>query len=186
MSAPLRHTSRTTASARSSVSSPAASVGSSVSDSIVDPRAPAVRLVLASLHLSWLGGATTYLITIPPALTRLGHEGTLYSPDAAESQGIGRPRGGEVVTSETRLPDDCDAVLTQDTVMCAELGALLEAPQVFVMHGAEMDMAAPPPGDGARAAAVAMNDRVMARLETQAAAIEPVRLRQPIDMDQFK
>jgi hypothetical protein len=145
-----------------------------------------VRLVLASLHLSWLGGATTYLLTIAPALTRLGHEVVVYSPDAGATEELARARGIDVVTSEARLPERCDAVLTQDTVLCAELGAIYDAPQVFVMHGAEIDMAAPPQVDGAVAASVAMNDRVLARLGAQAAATERVRLRQPIDIDAFR
>jgi len=142
--------------------------------------------VLASLHLSWLGGATTYLLTIAPALTRLGHEVTLYSPDAGATADIARARGIDMVTSEAELPERCDAVLVQDTVTSLELGARLAAPQVFVSHGAELDMAAPPQVDGAVAAAVAMNDRVMARLEALAVGTERVRLRQPIDRDLFR
>jgi hypothetical protein len=142
--------------------------------------------VLASLHLSWLGGATTYLLTIAPALQRLGHEVTLYSPDAGATAELARARGIDVVTSEDRLPPSCDAMLVQDTVLSLELGALLGAPQVFVSHGAELDMASPPQVDGAVAAAVGMNDRVMARLEALAVGTERVRLRQPIDMDLFR
>jgi hypothetical protein len=145
-----------------------------------------MRLVLGSLHLSWLGGATTYLLTVAPALQRLGHEVTLYSPDAGATAGLARARGIDLVTSEDRLPARCDAVIVQDTVLSLELGALIEAPQVFISHGAELDMAAPPQVHGAVAAAVAMNDRVMARLEALAIGTERVRLRQPIDMDFFR
>ena len=144
-----------------------------------------MRLVLASLHLAWRGGATTYLFTIAPALTRLGHEVTVYSPDDRAAE-LGRTRGIDVVTSEDALPERPDAVVVQDNVMSLELGARLAAPQVFVAHGAEMDIASPPQIDGAVAAAVAMNDRVMSRLDALAVGTERVRLRQPIDLDMFR
>ena len=145
-----------------------------------------MRLVLASLHLSWLGGATSYLLTVAPALTRLGHEVTLYSPDAGDTAAVARARGIDLVVNEDDLPATCDAVLTQDPVMSLELGARLAVPQVFVSHGAELDMAAPPQIHGAVAAAVAMNDRVLARLEAMAVGTRRVRLKQPIDMDLFR
>jgi hypothetical protein len=144
-----------------------------------------MRLVLASLHLSWLGGATTYLLTVAPALQRLGHEVTLYSPDAGDTAALARERGIRVVTREDDLPPGCDAVLVQDTVTALELRDRYPVPHVFVSHGAELDLAAPPQVDGAIAAAVAMNDRVMARLTALAADVPVVRLRQPIDIEVF-
>jgi hypothetical protein len=144
-----------------------------------------MRLVLASLHLSWLGGATTYLLTVAPALQRLGHAVTLYSPDPGDTAELARARGIEVVSDEDGLPDDCDAVLVQDTVLAFELGARLGAPQVFVSHGAELDLAVPPQIDDAVAAVVAMNDRVAARVAALATRPKCVRLRQPIDIERF-
>lgn len=144
-----------------------------------------MRLVLASLHLSWLGGATTYLLTIAPALQRLGHEVTLYSPDPGDTLELARARGIATVSRERDLPRACDAVLVQDTVLALELRALYDVPHVFVSHGAEFDLAVPPQVDGAVAAAVAMNDRVVSRLSALAVDIEVVRLRQPIDIEVF-
>jgi hypothetical protein len=144
-----------------------------------------MRLVLASLHLSWLGGATTYLLTVAPALQRLGHAVTLYSPDPGSTAELARARGIDVVSDEDALPDDCDAVLVQDTVLAFELGARLRAPQVFVSHGAEADLAVPPQIDDAVAAVVAMSDRVAARLSALAVGTKCVRLRQPIDTERF-
>src|SRR4051812_42633538 len=99
-----------------------------------------MRLVLASLHLSWLGGATTYLLTIAPALQQLGHDVTLYSPDAGDTAAVARDRGVAVATRESELPRDCDALVAQDMVLALELRALYSAPQVFVSHGAEFAM----------------------------------------------
>src|SRR5947209_9579096 len=100
-----------------------------------------MELVLACLHLSWMGGATTYLLTIAPALQRLGHEVTLYSPDAGETAELARARGIRVAERENDLPARSDAVLVQDTVMAFELAARYRRPQIFVSHGAELDLA---------------------------------------------
>ena len=144
-----------------------------------------MRLVLASLHLSWLGGATTYLLTVAPVLQRLGHDVTLYSPDPGETAALARERGIRTVDREADLPEACDALLVQDTAMSLDLRSRYRAPQVFVSHGAELDLAVPPQVDGAVAAAVAMNDRAMARLEALAVDVKLARLRQPIDMELF-
>lgn len=144
-----------------------------------------MRLVLATLHLSWLGGATTYLLTVAPALQRIGHEVTLYSPDPGETADLARARGIDVVDRERDLPTECGGLLVQDTVLAVELAQRYRAPQVFVSHGAELDLAVPPQIDGIIAAAVGMNDRAMSRLSALAVDTELVRLRQPIDIEVF-
>jgi hypothetical protein len=144
-----------------------------------------MELVLASLHLSWMGGATTYLLTVASALQNLGHEVTVYSPDPGAGGALARARGLRVSTRERDLPARCDAVLVQDTVMALELGERLRAPQVFVSHGAEAALAAPPQASGRTAAIVAMNDRVARRARALALDVEVVRLTQPIDTERF-
>jgi hypothetical protein len=144
-----------------------------------------MRLVLASLHLSWLGGATTYLLTVAPALQRLGHDVTLYSPDPGDTAALARARGIRTTSREQELPRSCDALLVQDTVLALELRDRYRAPQVFVSHGAELDLAVPPQVDGAIAAAVAMNERVASRLAALAVDVPIVRLRQPIDIEVY-
>jgi len=83
------------------------------------------------------------------------------------------------------MPPRCDAVLVQDTVMALELGARLRAPQVFVSHGAEADLAVPPQAGSQTAAIVAMNDRVARRARALPLNVEVVRLAQPIDTERF-
>jgi hypothetical protein len=145
-----------------------------------------MELVLATLHLSWLGGATTYLLTVAPQLQRLGHEVTLYSPDAGATEEIARDRGVRVATVESDLPKDCDGVLVQDPVMALELAARYGAPQVFVSHGTVHDMAMPPQLPGLTVAVVAMNDRVAEQARAFAIDAPVVRLRQPIDVERFR
>jgi hypothetical protein len=145
-----------------------------------------MELVLASLHLSWMGGATTYLLTVAPALQRLGHEVTLYSPDAGDTAELARARGIRVATDESELPADCDGVLTQDTVMALELADRYRRPQLFVSHGALVDLAKPPQLPGVTAAVVAMNDRVAAEAHSLALDVPVERLRQPIDVERFR
>jgi len=144
-----------------------------------------VRLVLAALHLSWMGGATTYLLTTAPYLQRLGHDVTLYSPDAGDTAALARERGLRVATSESELPGEVDGVLVQDTVLALELADRFPVPQLFVAHGAEHDLAAPPQLPGVTAAIVVMNDRVARRARALAVDSEVVRLRQPIDIERF-
>ena len=145
-----------------------------------------MELVLASLHLSWMGGATTYLLTVAPALQRLGHDVTLYSPDAGDTAELARGRGIRVATDESELPPDCDGVLTQDTVMALELADRYRRRQLFVSHGALVDLAKPPQLPGVTAAVVAMNDRVAAEARSLALDVPVERLRQPIDVERFR
>src|SRR5947209_4885925 len=145
-----------------------------------------MELVLGCLHLSWMGGATTYLLTVAPALQRLGHDVTLYSPDAGATAELARSRGIQVAEREQELPDRCDGVLVQDTVMALELADRYPQPQLFVSHGAELDLAVPPQLPRMTSTIVAMNDRVEARARALAVEAEVVRLRQPVDIEQFR
>jgi hypothetical protein len=145
-----------------------------------------MELVLATLHLSWMGGATTYLLTVASALQRLGHEVTLYSPDAAATAAHARDRGLRVATDPAQLPPECDAVLAQDTAVALELADRYPGPQVFVSHGFGVDLAMPPQLPGLTAAVVAMNDRVAAQARALAVDAPVVRLRQPIDIERFR
>jgi hypothetical protein len=142
-------------------------------------------ILLSTLHLSWLGGATTYLLTVAPVLQRLGHDVTLYSPDAGATARLAAERGLRLATTERDLPERPDAIVVQDPVMALELAGRYDTPQVFVSHGAELDMAAPSPLPGITAAIVVMNERAAARARSLALDTEVVRLRQPIDEGHF-
>ncbi len=145
-----------------------------------------MELILAGLHLSWMGGATTYLLTLASALQRLGHEPTLYSPDAGGTAGLARARGLRIVTDASLLPARCDGVIVQDTVMALELAERYRRPQVFVSHGAADDLTLPPQLGGLSLALVAMNERVVAQARALAVDVPIVQLHQPIDIERFR
>src|SRR4051794_12890390 len=145
-----------------------------------------MELLLATLHLSWLGGATTYLLTVAPQLQRLGHEVTLYSPDPGDTAAIARERGLRGGTDESGLPREGGGGLVPGTVMALELAARYAAPQVFVSHGTVQDLAMAPQLPGLTAAVVAMNDRVAEQARAFAIDAPVVRLRQPIDLERFR
>ncbi len=143
-----------------------------------------MKLVLATSHLG-LGGSESYLLTVAEQLDRLGHEVVLFAPEGGVGVKPATDRG-IVVVDETGLPAECDAALVQDAAVSHQLARLLPAlPQLFVAHSESFDVQSPPQLEGAVQIAVALNDRVAARLRSLAMAPEVVRLRQPIDTERF-
>lgn len=143
-----------------------------------------MKLILATSHLG-LGGSESYLLTVAEQLDRLGHEAVVFAPEGGVGVAAAVDRGLEVV-DHAGLPGECDAALVQDAAVSHQLAARLPAaPQLFVAHSESFDLQTPPQLDGAVAVAVALNDRVAARLRQLAVAPEVVRLRQPIDTERF-
>jgi hypothetical protein len=99
---------------------------------------------------------------------------------------LARDRGLRVVTTEEALPADCDGVLVQDAASTYVLaGRYPSVPRIFVAHSAEFGPTLPPQTTGVCSAVVALNDRVMRRLEGLDLEAPLVRLRQPVDMARF-
>ena len=143
-----------------------------------------MRLVLATNHLG-LGGSESYLLTVAEQLQRLGHDVHLFSLEVGRGAEVARERGIELV-SEAALPAECDAALVQDGAVSYHLAAHYPmVPQLFVAHSEIFDLQAPPQLPDIVGAVVAMNERVAARLAAFPAAVEIVRLTQPIDTDHF-
>jgi len=143
-----------------------------------------MRLVLGTNHLG-LGGSESYLLTVAEQLDRLGHEPIVYRPEPGKGDAVAAERGIAVAGGD-RLPDDCDAALAQDSGASLWLADRYPAaPQLFVAHSESLDLQSPPQLPGIVGAAVALNDRVAARLRSFAVAPPVVRLRQPIDTERF-
>ena len=140
-----------------------------------------MELVLSTNGLLAAGGSETYLLTVAGHLQRLGHGVTVQANELAPELVEEHPglRFGP-------LPDRCDAVLVQDAICACQLAERYPGtPQVFVAHSTVHDVQLPPQVPGLCPAAVAMNDRVAARLRALAVAPRVARLRQPVDLDVF-
>jgi hypothetical protein len=145
-----------------------------------------VELVLGQQTLDGPGGSETYLLTVAEQLQRLGHEVTIFVVDAGDMTRVASERGLRVALSEHELPRSCGGVLAQDAVVAPLLAARYPGVvQLYVAHGPGVDVARPPQLDGMISAVVALNDRVIGRLDGLARRHEVVRLRQPIDIHRF-
>ena len=144
-------------------------------------------LLLSTHHFSSLGGTETYLVTVAEQLERLGHEVTIHAVELGEMADVARSRGLRVAAAIDELPEAPDAVLAQDGVTALALADRHPAvPQVFVVHGADLDLMLPPALPELTAAVVVMNDRVARRVRSLSLEHDVVRLRQPIDLDRFR
>lgn len=142
-----------------------------------------MRLVLATHTLQQLGGGSTYLLTLATHLLRAGHEITVYGVDCGRMADIFRESGLAVVERPRDLPDDADALVTQDHDVALEMrDRHPDIPHAFVLHSNSLDINAPPQTTGAVDAIVVLHDRM--RRHAGAFADEPrvVRLRQPVDL----
>ena len=93
---------------------------------------------------------------------------------------------GLTVGGDAELGDDFDAALVQDSAVSFQVADRCpSAPQLFVAHSEIFNLQSPPQMDGSVALVVALNDRILRRLEGFAVKVEVVRLRQPIDTERF-
>ena len=143
-----------------------------------------MKVLLATNHLG-LGGSESYLLTVAEQFDRLGHEVIIYTPEPGDGVAIALERGLTVVGG-AELPEDCDAALVQDPAVSFQVADRCPStPQLFVAHSEIFDLQAPPQLDGTIGLAVALNDRIAARLRRFAVDVEVVRLCQPIDTERF-
>lgn len=141
-------------------------------------------LVLSTHRLAAPGGSESYLTTVAHELTRLGHHVTVHATEVGVAAGA--IAGLRLAHRASGLPERCDAVVVQDAAGAYELAARYPTvPQLFIAHSEYHDLQLPPQLPGVVGAAVALNDRVAARLAALAHPPRIVRLRQPIDRDLF-
>ncbi len=144
-----------------------------------------MRLLLATNNLGF-GGSESYLLTVAEQLDRLGHEATVFAPEAGEGVGAAIERGIRVVVNVANLPREIDAAITQDAAVSLQLADRISmVPQLFVAHSEIFDLQTPPQLPGFVGRVVVLNDRVEARMRSLAVDIEVTRLRQPIDPEHF-
>jgi hypothetical protein len=143
-----------------------------------------VRFVLGNRLLVNVGGTEVHLSILGEQLQRLGHETVVYSPELGPYADHLRGRGFEVTDALAELPDDCDVVFSQDTLVAYDLAARYpEARHGFRICGQSHDFQLPPQVAGAIDLVVVLSDRYARIAEASAADTPVVRLRIPVDTE---
>lgn len=133
-----------------------------------------------------VGGTETYVLTVAEQLQRLGHQVTVHAMEVDDSANTAADSGIRVVRGERNLPETCDAVLAQDSIVSLfHARRYPRTPQVFVCHSDYFDFQLPPQVPEVAQVVVALNDRVARRVAALALDEEIVRLRQPVDIVRF-
>jgi hypothetical protein len=143
-----------------------------------------MRILLTNAALHARGGTESYLETVAPALRALEHDVHLYSPALGDVAAGLRALGFPLYDDVAALPDDIDVIHGQHANAVAGVRTRFPTiPLVFVSHSWFVPIE-DPLADLGISAAVALNDRVEARLRVHAATADlPVhRLRQPVEV----
>ena len=143
-----------------------------------------MRFVLGNRLLVNVGGTEVHLAILGEQLRRLGHETVVYSPELGPYAEHLRNLGFEVTDGLAELPEDCDVVFSQDTLVAYDLAARYpEARHVFRICGQSHDFQLAPQVAGSVDLVVVLSDRY-ARIAAASAADTPVlRLRVPVDTE---
>ena len=145
-----------------------------------------MRFVLANRLLVEVGGTEVHLVTIGEHLQRLGHEVVLYAPELGAYAEHARRRGLEVAGSLRELPETCDVLFAQDSIVVHELAARYpQALTVFRICGDVFDFQLPPQVGGEVDLIVVLSDRYERLAAACAVDVPVVRLRVPIDVDRL-
>lgn len=144
-----------------------------------------MRFVLA-LNSLGIGGTESYTLTVAEYLDRLGHAAVVYTPDPGRGVEVASEQGIEVIDSGG-LDAEPDVAIVQDSVVSYELAQRCPSTrQIFVGHSDSFAPQGPPQLPGVVAIAIALNDRVEARLRGGGVEVDVMRLRQPIDLQRFR
>jgi hypothetical protein len=144
-----------------------------------------MQVLLSSENFDGFSGTETYVLTVAQQLERLGHQASIYTPNAGAIAEFARGEGVRVV-GRAELPRDCDVVLAQDAATCFELAhRYRDAVRVFVAHSRDHALQGVPQLPDVCDAVVVLNDRVRGWIEAQAAHPPLTRLRQPVDIRRF-
>jgi hypothetical protein len=144
-----------------------------------------MRIALSSQNFAAVGGTQTYVLTVAQQLERLGHETWISTRNAGRMAEVA-VRDGVRVVDLGELPDELDAFFAQDTATHYELASKYpRAARIFVAHSADHALQGVPQLNGACDAVVVLNDRVRRWVQSHAAHLPVLRLRQPIDTWRF-
>jgi hypothetical protein len=143
-----------------------------------------VRFVLGNRLLVNVGGTEVHLAILGEELERLGHEAVLYAPELGPYAEHLRGRGLTVAGALQELPQDCDVVLSQDTLVAYDLGVRYPgALQVFRVTGESHDFQLPPQLAQAVDLVVVLSERHARIARASGVAAHLLRLRIPVEVD---
>jgi hypothetical protein len=143
-----------------------------------------VRFVLGNRLMVEVGGTEVHLVTLAEHLQRLGHDAVIYSPELGPYTEYARSRGLVVESEPSKLPAECDVLLSQDTLVAYDLAARYpQALHAFRICGDVFDFQLPPLREGVVDLVIVLSDRY-AQLAKGCAITAPiVRLTIPVDVD---
>lgn len=143
-----------------------------------------MRILISQSNFG-LGGTETYSATVAEELEKLGHQVTIFAPEATDlGREMAASRGLELRVGEI-VPAGIDAAISQDAGIAQLLAGRDPAPrQIFVIHGLA-PFEHPPRGLDPTPTVVALNDRIAGRGAALAERPPIVRMRQPIDLARF-
>jgi hypothetical protein len=141
-------------------------------------------LVLANHGFAHAGGTEVYLLTVADHLRLLGHDVSIYAHELGPFSAHARDRGIEVSDELSRLPADCDALLSQDAIVAYELADRYPgAPHVFRVCSDVHNLSIPPQLESVVDRILVLSDRYARLADGCAVTARPLRLRVPIDID---
>lgn len=145
-----------------------------------------MRILLTFESFVGFAGTETYTLAVAKAFERFGHDVLIYSPNRGPMAEHARKQGIRVVGAYD-LPATSDLVIFCDTATCHDLaGRYTDAVRIFVAHGSDFLLVAPPQIADRSDLIVTLNDRVRRAIEARAWRPRVVRLRQPIDILRFR
>jgi len=146
-----------------------------------------MRVVIGAHALVHPAGTETYVGLIARELQRLGHDVTVHADELGPmAEHMEREQGAVLARTAGELPGDCDAVLANDAMSTAALGARYPGARlVQVAHSDLFDHQLPVLVPGAVDAVVVCSERIATRMRALALDVPIVRLRLPVDTDRF-
>ncbi len=143
-----------------------------------------MRFVLGNRLMAEVGGTEVHLVTLAEHLQRLGHEAVIYSPELGPYAEYARSRGLEVESEPSKLPGECDVLLSQDMLVAYDLAARYpRALHAFRICGDVFDFQLPPLREGVVDLVIGLSDRYARLAEGCAINAPVVRLRISVDVD---
>lgn len=144
-----------------------------------------MRILLSLENFDSFAGTESYAQTVAQELLRLGHQASIYTPNAGTIAELTRQKG-IAVAGRDDLPGDCDAVIAQDSSTCYELAVRYpRTVRVMVAHSRDHVLQEAPQLPGVCDGVVVLSDRVGRWMSARSWHPPLTRLRQPIVLSRF-